>query len=88
MDIPKIYIVTTYVYTKVNFKLSDFANFDGPEKKNANTGQASAKVYFIGPQYETDIPVKNKNNNSTTLSTNIYNVARVRTYVKNVFTLT
>ena len=54
-----------------NFVLSDFVNDEEPENKYAKTGQAIANVYFIGPQYDNDIPVKNKNNNSTTLSTKI-----------------
>jgi len=33
-----------------NFKLSDFANFEGYENAKANTGQAIAKVYSIGFQ--------------------------------------
>ena len=65
--------------------LSDFVNDEEPENKNAKIGQAIAKVYCIGPQYDNDIPLKNMNNNSTTLSTNIYKEMSVNIYVKNVF---
>ena len=60
-------------------------NDEAPENKNAKTGQAKAKVYLIGPQYETDVPEKNKNNSSTNLSTAIYTLINVKIYVKNVF---
>ena len=46
-----------------------FVNLEGPEKRYANTGQASANVYINGPQYEEDTPVIPKNTNSTILST-------------------
>ena len=45
---------------RIYFALSDFAKDEAPENKKANIGQAIAKVYLIGPQYETEIPVKNK----------------------------
>ena len=61
------------------------ANFDENANKNANTGHASAKVYFIGPQYDTEIPVKHKNNTSTILSTHIYTEINVNIYERNVF---
>ena len=35
---------------KVNFLVVSFANLEAKENKQANIGQASAKVYAIGPQ--------------------------------------
>ena len=64
---------------------SDFTNFEFPEKRNANIGQANAKVYCIGPQYDDDIPVKIIINISISLSITKYVVIRVSIYVKNVF---
>lgn len=60
-------------------------NLEENEKQNAKTGQARANVYFIGPQYDKDIPVKHRNNNSTNLSITKYIVIKVKIYVKNVF---
>lgn len=76
-----------YVYIKESFVLSDFVNDDEPENRKAKSGQANAKVYLIGPQYDIDIPLKNRNNNSTTLSTKIYIDISVSIYVKKVFLL-
>ena len=70
-DITIVYNTTIYVYINDNFTLSDFTKDDEPENKNANIGQAIANVYFIGPQYDKEIPLKNRNSNSTTLSTKI-----------------
>ena len=80
-----VYKTTIYVYMNDSLILSDFVNDEEPENKNAKIGQAIAKVYCIGPQYDNDIPLKNMNNNSTTLSTNIYKEMSVNIYVKNVF---
>ena len=63
------------------------ANSELPENKNANIGQASAKVYIKGPQYEYETPVNNISINSTILSTAKYTVKSVRTYVAKVFLL-
>ena len=52
---------------------------------NANTGQAKAKVYSIGPQYEYETPVNIISNISTNLSTARYTEIKVSTYVANVF---
>ena len=61
------------------------ANLEDDENKNAKTGHASANVYWKGPQYDTEIPVKHINNISTTLSTHTYIVSNVKIYVKKVF---
>ena len=42
----------TYILNKVTFFFFVDANSDGIENANANIGQASAIVYWIGPQYE------------------------------------
>lgn len=74
-----------YKIKNENFCLVSFANLEANENKNANTGQASAIVYVIGPQYDTEIPVKNIKNSSTILSNAIYIEHSVNTYVKKVF---
>ena len=48
--------------------MSSVTNFELNENSNANIKQANAKVYFIGPQYETAIPVEPINIISTNLS--------------------
>ena len=82
-----MYKTTIYVYINESLILSDFVNDEEPENKNAKIGQAIASVYCIGPQYDNDIPLKNRNSNSTTLSTNIYIDISVNIYVKKVFLL-
>ena len=87
MDITIVYKTTTYVYINESLTLSDLVNEEEPENKNAKIGQAIANVYWIGPQQDNDIPLKNRNSNSTTLSTKIYIDISVNIYVKNVFLL-
>ena len=81
IDIATMYKVTTYVKNNVTFIFFDDANSDVGENKYANIGHASANVYFIGPQYDTDTPVNIMNNISTTLSTTMYNEINVNIYV-------
>ena len=53
--------------------------------KNVNHGHINAKVYLIGPQYETVIPVNHIIISSTILSITKYALINVNTYVKKVF---
>ena len=53
-----IYIQIIYISKNANLDSSESTNLDEPENRKANTGQAIASVYVIGPQYETAIPVK------------------------------
>ena len=58
-----------YTSNSANLDSSESTNLDEHENRNANTGQARARVYVIGPQYETAIPVKIIISISTILST-------------------
>lgn len=75
----------TYKWKNESLVSSESANFELQENKNANIGQANAKAYWIGPQYEQPIPVKIISMISTTLSTVKYMVISVSIYVRNVF---
>ena len=63
-------------------------NSEAPENKNANIGHANANVYWNGPQYEYETPVKIIKSISTILSTAKYTVTNVKIYVAKVFLLT
>ena len=74
-----------YAYIIINLNFPDSAYFEFPENRNAHTGQANARVYVIGPQYETEIPVNIIINISVILSIARYTVINVNRYVKKVF---